>query len=361
MEHSFFQIDRILNLEQWQPLQDALSDVLGLAIITVNYKGVPITEHSGCQEFCRRVRENPELSKRCQKCDSRGGLEAVRSGEPYIYLCHYHIIDIAIPISIDDKYIGAVMAGQVRLSNMQKADDLEQIVDSPTSIAFLERSKELQALYLQIPAYSYEDVKRMAGMLHLLSNYIVDEAKGKNYILDMYKRVFPAAQSQYFQNTEAVSETAQIHSIKEALTNAITDTYLSSDQVIYSSKNRSLQPAFDYIFLNKNKAVSLDECAKLCHLSTSYFGRSFTKEVGENFTSFVSGLKVSWAKQLLEKTDLPVAQISEDLGFNEPGYFIKMFKKSEHITPGLYRKYCKERTSITGFLDSSDNYKISKK
>ncbi|MDO7203718.1 PocR ligand-binding domain-containing protein [Paraclostridium bifermentans] len=31
--------------------------------------------------------------------------------KPYIYLCHYNIVDVAIPIIVDEKYIGAIMTG----------------------------------------------------------------------------------------------------------------------------------------------------------------------------------------------------------------------------------------------------------
>ncbi|MNN95980.1 DNA-binding transcriptional regulator AraC [compost metagenome] len=49
-------------------------------------------------------------------------------------------------------------------------------------------------------------------------------------------------------------------------------------------------------------------------------------------------LKIEWAKQLLRTTGQPVNQISDDLGFCDAGYFIKTFKKFEHLTPSVYRK-----------------------
>jgi len=73
---------KIINVEKWQYLQDSLATVTGMAIITVDYKGVPITRHSSRQMFCSLVREDPELTRHCQKCDSRGGLEATRR---YVY------------------------------------------------------------------------------------------------------------------------------------------------------------------------------------------------------------------------------------------------------------------------------------
>lgn len=39
---------------------------------------------------------------------------------------------------------------------------------------------------------------------------------------------------------------------------------------------------------------------------------------------------------------MPINEISDELGFNETGYFIKIFKKYEGVTPFVYRKYCKK-------------------
>ena len=110
-----YMLDKILNIEKWQKLQDSLALITGLAIITVDYKGVPITRHSSRRDFCGHIRNNPSLFKLCQKCDSRGGLEAVRISSPYIYKCHCGIVDIAIPIIVDNQYIGAIMAGEVKI------------------------------------------------------------------------------------------------------------------------------------------------------------------------------------------------------------------------------------------------------
>lgn len=37
----------------------------------------------------------------------------MRTNRPYIYKCYFSIIDVAIPIIIDEQYLGAIMAGQV--------------------------------------------------------------------------------------------------------------------------------------------------------------------------------------------------------------------------------------------------------
>ena len=90
----------ILDIPMFEHLQDALAKATGTAIITVDYKGTPVTKHSCRTEFCSVIRENPVSRKRCYKCDALAGLEAVRLNRPYIYLCHCGIVDVAVPVMV---------------------------------------------------------------------------------------------------------------------------------------------------------------------------------------------------------------------------------------------------------------------
>ncbi|WP_145049209.1 PocR ligand-binding domain-containing protein [Paenibacillus xylanexedens] len=343
MIKEYLHINKILDLTKWKRLQDSLATVTKLAILTVDYKGIPVTSHSSCQAFCQSVRKDPELLPYCQKCDSRGGLEAVRLNEPYVYLCHFNIVDIAIPITIDGKYIGAVMAGQVKLADPEKGTDLEQIVTSKNVPMHAEKLKELQEEYDQLPVMTYEEVVKISNMLSLLCNYIVEEALNKNLLVEMFEKASGNQQSLNLATILPGYSIRNIESIKKEMTNAIADAYLKTSPNEAESANPVLQPAFEYIHSHKSEQVSLKHMAELCHLSPSYFSRLFAKETGENFTTYLAKLKIKWAKQLLEITDMPVSQISDELGFNESGYFIKIFKKFEEITPALYRKYIQKQ------------------
>ena len=135
MKNKLYDLDQLFDLPRWQLLQDRMAELTNMAIITVDYKGQPITKHSMCCPFCQSVRANPQLEKYCEVCDSRGGLEAVRSQKPYIYLCHFNIIDIAIPITVDDKYLGAIMAGQIRLKDSADIGSFENLLSTQKSVA----------------------------------------------------------------------------------------------------------------------------------------------------------------------------------------------------------------------------------
>jgi len=316
---AYFNLDKILDLRKWQELQDALADITQLAIITIDYKGKPVSAHSKCTPFCQKIRAHADLAKMCQKCDSRAGLEAVRNGKPYIYLCHYNIIDIAIPITSDDKYIGAIMAGQIKPVFSGTAPDLEQVLYSPASLQELQDSAELKRLYKEIPTLDYTTILRASDMLLKLCDYIIEEATAKNLIVSQFNSLS--------QNPQVILP--EIPARQNVTTNI----------PIANPKDKKLLPALEYIYNNAHLTVTLEKAAQLCHLSPGYFSRSFTKEFGTNYTAYITRLKVESAKELLVKTDLPVTQISDQLGFSDPGYFTKIFKKLEYLTPSLYRRY----------------------
>lgn len=338
MKKEKINLDQVIDFKKWQTLQDNLSLVTNMAIITVDYKGNPISKHSKCSRFCQSVRNHPQMVKYCQKCDSRGGLEAVRSNEPYIYLCHYNIVDVAVPIIIDGRYMGAIMAGQVKLSD-NYAKEMEKIVDTSNDPLSIEVLEEYKKYYEQLPLLTYEEVQNIANMLSSLCNYLVEEALDKNLILEMYKKSIGSNKEideDFFQGYSVDN----IEKLKKGISNAMIDAYVSQyecDKKISST----LKPAIDYIYKNKSENITVENMAKVCHISQSYFSRLFSKEMGDSFSNYISKLKINWAKELLEESDMSVSQVSDELGFNEPGYFIKIFKKHEGVTPSVYRKYYK--------------------
>lgn len=338
----------IFDLDKWERLQDSLASVTRLAILTVDYKGNAVTEHSGCQSFCKAVRQDEDLLPYCQKCDSRGGLEAVRSNKPYIYLCHYNIIDIAVPVIIDDQYVGAVMAGQVRLSDPSGSTELEQILTSKNRKLYSEKWEKLKDHYADLPVMSYAEIVTISDMLSRLCSYIVEEAKQKQQVTQLLEQA--ATEGVVPRLTDIIPDLP--HSFLPGNANGANARRMEqgnssiaagkiNENAGYACVHSVLQPAFDYLHTHHSEAVPLKKMAELCHLSPSYFSRLFAKETGESYSGYTARLKIEWAKRLLEHTDMPISQISAELGFNEPGYFIKTFKKYEEITPAVYRKYYK--------------------
>lgn len=327
-------LDSILDIPKWQTLQDSLAHATGLAIITVDYKGVPVTQHSYRRPFCAQVREDPKLGQFCQKCDARGGLEAVRAKQPYVYLCHCHIVDIAIPILVDETYIGAVMAGQVRLQNSGEEKELEKILHSPNNM----RSYRLdwQKWYDAIPTKSLSELQISVQMISNLCQYIVDEAQTKQMVLDLCKKTLAGDCAPVFPQKDA---TLLIERVRQDFNNVAVDAQIHALAEKNICANQMLQPAFDHMETHKGEMLSQKKAAALCNVSAGHFSRVFIRETGECYNHYHMRQKVEHAKQLLQMTDLPIMRIGNELGFSDPGYFIKIFRKYEGVTPAAYRKY----------------------
>ena len=105
-----------------------------------------------------------------------------------------------------------------------------------------------------------------------------------------------------------------------------------------SSNNNQIIAAIDYIKNNFKENITLDKIASICNLSPCYFSKLFKKEMGINFNTYLNNKKIEYAKEVLKTTDTPILNIALDLGFEDCGYFIKVFKKSEGLTPKRYRE-----------------------
>ncbi|WP_105616618.1 PocR ligand-binding domain-containing protein [Vallitalea okinawensis] len=294
-------LNTIINIEKIQYIQDNLAIAMDIAIILVDYKGNPITRHSNCSQFCYGVRKDSKLNRLCEKCDSRGGLEAARSQKAFMYQCHVGLVDIAIPIIIEDQYLGALMAGQVRVIEEENSENLERIVSNTYQIN-LEQYPELKELFKSIPILSKKKIEAIAQTMQHMISYFIDEAVFKSAIYD------------------------EVHDVQ---------LYYTTES---KSQNNLLLPALDYIKSNYQKKIMMDDMAKRCNISTSYFSKLFKRQIGINFSAYVNQIKLEKAKELLENTTLPIINISLDLGYDDCGYFIKIFKKCYKVTPAKYRK-----------------------
>jgi len=123
----FKKVSDQVNIELIQSIQDKCSKAMGLAFVTVDYKGRPITKYSGFTDHCALGRELQGFSEMCEQCDAHGGLHAAITGQPYIYRCHADLVDFAVPLILDDNYFGSVMGGQVRLTDAEERE-LEHIL-----------------------------------------------------------------------------------------------------------------------------------------------------------------------------------------------------------------------------------------
>ena len=104
----------VIDLAFLQEFQDDFAIGIGLASVTVDSDGTPITKPSQYTRFCMDYTHSTECGdKRCAESHRKGGEEAARTGKPVIYECHAGLIDFAAPIMLEGRLIGTILGGQV--------------------------------------------------------------------------------------------------------------------------------------------------------------------------------------------------------------------------------------------------------
>lgn len=93
-----------------------------------------------------------------------------------------------------------------------------------------------------------------------------------------------------------------------------------------------------YISHNLHRDITLDELAGQVSLSKYHFIRTFRTAFDVSPMQFILNEKMRCAKYQLRNTTEPICKVSQSLGFSNPSYFSKVFKKLEGVTPSEYRE-----------------------
>ncbi|MBR6477315.1 MAG: helix-turn-helix transcriptional regulator, partial [Lachnospiraceae bacterium] len=72
--------------------------------------------------------------------------------------------------------------------------------------------------------------------------------------------------------------------------------------------------------------------------SPYYFSKIFKEATGENFIEYLTNLRMVKAKELLTQTDCSIKEICVKVGYSEPNYFSRSFKKNVGVTPTEYKE-----------------------
>lgn len=111
-----------------------------------------------------------------------------------------------------------------------------------------------------------------------------------------------------------------------------------------SVKNRNLKlhellnVAKEYIDQNYAKDLTLSQVAKYIYLSDSYFAHSFKDKFGISPKSYILKIRIEEAKELLENTDMKIADVARSVGFSSQQRFNDIFRKYTAVTPLKFRQ-----------------------
>lgn len=103
-----------------------------------------------------------------------------------------------------------------------------------------------------------------------------------------------------------------------------------------------MELALEYFNTNYNKELNVEDYAASRGMSVSWFIRTFKQYAGTTPMQYIVALRITNAQMLLETTNYNVTEIGNFVGYDNPLYFSRIFKKQKGFSPSEYRKQLKK-------------------
>jgi len=106
-------------------------------------------------------------------------------------------------------------------------------------------------------------------------------------------------------------------------------------------ETRPITEAKRYMQRHYQEPLRLEEVSNAVGFNATYFSTLFKKETGQNFTDYLTELRIEKAKELLCGDNLSVQAVAEMVGYQDLKYFSRLFKNTTGVSPSDYKKLYK--------------------
>ncbi|SFC91093.1 response regulator transcription factor [Clostridium uliginosum] len=251
----------------------------------------------------------------------------------------FEFVQRALKIKVDDYLLKPIRPEKI-------IKILDEFINSDKSHA-LEKNKSI--LLGNIKNHYYKESKdTLKQLIECLEKFSICESQkySEELVRDMID-VFDIENNKLNNNVDYkknFNSCLDIHDIENNLIDILDNLF---DMLIYNrnlSDTDELKFLLNYIEKNFRNNIMLQDVADHMKFSSPYLSKSFKKHIGTNFNQYLTNRRIQEAKKILKNTSTSINVLAFDIGYNEPNYFCKVFKKLEGMTPVEYRE--KHRNQI---------------
>ncbi len=278
--------------------------------------------------------------------------------EESIALCHHiiHLLEsryslevyafIGTMQSIYDFYTSYIhtLSCQSSIKNNKVVHCLDRTtpVEDSTSIDYLNIE---QHLFESVRQHKQEAYNYFGILMDWLASYDDDIKRSKIFellTLVTFAQRFDGRNEIGFIDYSTYIKQFNLYSGDELIQNAfqrfliITNYFHTQNTIDYS--NDIVKTTREYLENHYTEDISLDDIAAQVNISPQYFSKLIKKTTGFNFIDWLSMLRVRKAKELLTNSNLTVKEVCFMVGYKDPNYFSRIFKKRNGMTPSEYVK-----------------------
>lgn len=282
----------------------ATTNIYCLAIDIEKHKLVEVppchVENCFCQHISKRCGIPISTEHVYSKC-----VISTNMSKQVIYECPFGLSNIIVPVFQKQKCVAALQAGPILTM-----DPKEYLKEKILPIWNLKESAI---------AYLLEDLKKYPQ-------------GDTNYVIALSEMMSALVNPNHISNQAALNET---RSFSFLVGNTDIGGFKLEDEE--ESKSELVNAVVEFIASNYSEDITLADAAKFTYVNPSQLSREFNKNMNCNFRSYLNNVRIEKAKELLATTDIPLADVGNQVGFADQSYFNKIFRKYEGLTPGQYR------------------------
>ncbi|QAY65819.1 AraC family transcriptional regulator [Paenibacillus protaetiae] len=93
-----------------------------------------------------------------------------------------------------------------------------------------------------------------------------------------------------------------------------------------------------YMLNNYAEEMTVEELASMAGISPAYYMEVFKKLAGKSPIDYLTSVRINAAKKLLDGTKAPAYQVAESVGYKDPFYFSRQFKRVTGMAPSRYAR-----------------------
>lgn len=227
--------------------------------------------------ICQIIRAS--YLERCKECDRVAYEICSKTGAPYGYCCHAGLYEVVSPIQSDHGIIGYIQFGQIY--NQDYADLLQERMAEYTKVLDPEA---LQSALAELKPISSEVINAAAM---LTQTYI---------------------------------------------------TYLLTKKIVLVDKSNFADMLMQYIQNNLRREITVSELCSYFGISRTSFYELSSQCLDCSVMQYIKQIRLEKAKKLLRETELSITEISEQSGFMDYNYFLRVFKKETGISCKEFRQ-----------------------
>lgn len=236
----------------------------------------------------------------------------------------------------------------------QAAQALEQS-NIQHAIKFYEHSMEIKKEKNAAPLYSIEE-KLLAALkkgdnnagLEMLENYLdklkqlthYDSKAIRSYLNDFFRLIHSIMFDLGIRNEHIylLPPARSIIQMEELTRKEILRLSEEMNNWQNSGTQGIIEKAKDYIKNSYKMNLSLEDMAAWTGMSPYYFSKLFKAQTGVTFIDYLTRVRIEESKKSLQYTRLSLKEIAYQIGYNDPNYFSRVFKKVEGVSPKAFRK-----------------------